>query len=459
MTRYFLRPLAAVFLAIICMTTALLRATADNIPSLEGTWRWEGDNRNDDRRMVLTQNGTTVKGKINYRDGKSRTVEGTIAGDGSIELAEFIPASAATDVGMPASVWNEVVKRRGDPQHPGHARGKIKLQYSAERNELTGERTTFNVHWKTLSGFQDLKDEQDPIKFVRVLGTCGPDVTQNTLIVLKQIAQDYLQSKKSVQEARCKELVSVTVTLDKNYLPQVNATAANVAWDIVTLFDEAGDYPSSKLKEGSASRWETITGQKCCTPRWPCVKSVEFFGSCQDPQVVNYTMWGMTKVLCSDQFGINTQQKIGATIRNWESPDKADQQMMAKLGEKYGEIVVKFLKDLRRYRDLARQYQAAVRGSTADLQRFYQQLPEDLRKSPEELELTKKIISGIGGLPKDNDVANPIFFPELRQIVATHEESSKRVTRLCDAVCTQKLTEDELRQINSLKFTYRWFPR
>ena len=169
--------------------------------------------------------------------------------------------------------------------------------------------------------------------------------------------------------------------------------------------------------------------------------------------MVNYTMWGMTKVLCSDQLGINAKQKLGAWIRNQNSPDRADQEMMAQLGEKYGEIVVKFLKDSQRYRSLARKYQAAVRGTSADVERFYQQLPEDLRKSPEELALTKKIISGIGGLPKDNDVANPIFFPELRQMVATHEESSKRVTRVCDAVCTQKLTDGELRQINSLKLT------
>ena len=462
MSRYFLRPLAVVFLAIISLTAALPRATADDIPSLEGTWRWEGDDRNDDRKMVLTQNGATLRGKINYRDGKTRTVEGTIAQDGSVELAEYIPASAATDVGMPASVWNEVVKRRGDAQHPGHVRGKITLQFSAEKNELVGERTTFNVDWKTLSGFQSLKDEQNPVKFVRVLGTCGPDVTQNTLIVLKQIAQDYLQSKKDVQEARCNELVNVSVTLNKaTYRPNVNAVAANVAWDIITLFEEAGVYPSSKVKDdpGSPSRWETMTNQKCCLPRWPCVKSVEFFGTCQDPQVVNYTMWGMTKVLCSDQLGINAKQKLGAWIRNQNSPDRADQEMMAQLGEKYGEIVVKFLKDSQRYRSLARKYQAAVRGTSADVERFYQQLPEDLRKSPEELALTKKIISGIGGLPKDNDVANPIFFPELRQMVATHEESSKRVTRVCDAVCTQKLTDGELRQINSLKFTYRWFPR
>src|SRR5260370_17989462 len=184
MSRYFLRPLAVVFLAIIALTVALPRATADDIPSLEGTWRWEGDDRNDDRRMVLSEKGATLKGKINYRDGKTRTVEGTIAQDGSVELAEFIPASAAAEVGMPASVWNEVVKRRGDAKHPGHARGKITLQFSAEKNELAGERTTVNVDWKTRSGDQALKDEHKPVKRVRVLVTRGPDVTRDALHVL-----------------------------------------------------------------------------------------------------------------------------------------------------------------------------------------------------------------------------------------------------------------------------------
>jgi hypothetical protein len=70
MSKHFPKPFALALLGLMFLGVAPPRAAADDTPSLEGTWRWEGDDRNDDRRLVLTQDGMTVKGKINYRDGK-----------------------------------------------------------------------------------------------------------------------------------------------------------------------------------------------------------------------------------------------------------------------------------------------------------------------------------------------------------------------------------------------------
>lgn len=105
---------------------------------------------------------------------------------------------------------------------------------------------------------------------------CGPDITENVLDVLQQIHDTYW--KKWIPEERrraCKQLI--------------NPLTGGSAWDILELS------PS-----GSASKLLVIpAGQECAQPRPACEMTVEFLGTCQHPQVVNYVQWGMMLSLCS----------------------------------------------------------------------------------------------------------------------------------------------------------------
>ena len=426
----------------VVVVLALALATASHAfqePPVDGTWRWVGT----EKKVELKQTGGTVTGKITDLSGATREVEGTLS-RGKLELAEYIPPSAAGD--MAGSVWREVVKRRGDAGHPNMVRGTLSLTYDTKNYELSGSRTTYSVTWKKSTGqFEGLRDESDSIRLVRVFGTCGPDVSRKTLAILRQMATEFLADEKS-QSGKCKALVSMET--------------AEYAWDIHPLFGDAGEYPKSATatrpeSAGAPSVWETATGAACATPRWPCVKSVEFFGACHDSNVVNYTMWGMTKTLCKDQLTINTQQWVAAGIRNLRSPDVDDQKAMSEVGQKYGEFIVRYLKDKKRYDELARQYRAALKSGAAAVERFFKELPADLRTSDEDAEITRRILQGVGGIPSKSDFTNDLLFPELQRLVAARE-SGYRAAKWCDTTCDRKLTPDQKKKVEEVKFDYTW---
>jgi len=101
---------------------------------------------------------------------------------------------------------------------------------------------------------------------------CGPDITDRVLEVLRKIRQDYKSGGFNQAEA-CEKLTNLK-------------TGGN-AWDIADLGPEIGGY------------WFTpYVASKCAIPRPQCSASVEFLGTCQNAQTVNYVMWGMLTSLC-----------------------------------------------------------------------------------------------------------------------------------------------------------------
>ncbi len=231
---------------------------------------------------------------------------------------------------------------------------------------------------------------------------CGPDVTQRVLRVLKKIRDDFQNASASAQEAACDALVST----DKSD----GMMLAEWAWDILDLFAGAGEFPSDKLKDGSPSHFENETQHRCCLPRYPCGPTVEFFGACFNMQVVNYTMWGITRNLCSKFWTINAQQSIAHYARNRSSPNKPEQDLMTSVGEKYAE-------------DLP-----AVEG------------PID--------ELKSSMLSADVKRLKDEAASNPAKFPDLRALVTEGMKNSTSDYKKCETVCRERLPPYD--------FTYRW---
>ncbi|MGQ0763151.1 MAG: hypothetical protein ACT4OT_14220 [Acidobacteriota bacterium] len=421
--------------------TAATTATFQQ-PSVAGTWRWEGT----DKKLVLTQQVGQLKGRIEYQNGPIRNVEGAVAADGSVKLTELFPRSAAGD--MPDSVWQEVLKQKQAPGHPGFLAGRIDLETTEDdSNELHGERTTFNVNWKRSGGeFKSLSEETEDVTLTRMIGTCGPDVTAQTLTVLREMGDKFVKAPAPTQDDACSALVSLDT--------------AEAAWDILELFVDSGKYPKDK-DSGLPSRWERFTAAACCTPRFPCGKSVEFFGECHDMHVVNYTMWGMTKALCSQYLTVNLRQWLGEWGRNRRSPNRQDQIMLTKVGEAYGQTILPLLKEGERLEKLLRQYDALLQkrrlgtASKEEVERFEGSL------SPADLAIVTKFENYA-------NTTDPSRFSDLKTIVAQHQKKraedmpnlvsvpDKRESRLCATDCTKKLSALQKAYMSNLKFNYVW---
>ncbi|MBV9214541.1 MAG: hypothetical protein JO053_00040 [Acidobacteria bacterium] len=432
------------------------------IPDLSGKWRLEGS----DRKMELTQQGTALKGKIAKKNGTVRDVEGKILPSGEVELYEYIPRG---DTDIPAAVWNSVLLETEHPKHPGLVPAKFRLTFTSEQSKLEGDRTSYDVSFiKSTAKYLGTKDKNERVRFFRAPGICGPDVTDQTLDVLRRIATDFLSATEAEQSAACDQSVSFSdgVTL-KGFLlfpiigqvPLVGIDKgnmkANYAWDIIELFQHSGTFPKDGDKEGRPSFWEDLTDSSCCTPRYPCGKSVEFFGTCQDQQVVNYVMWGVMKNVCASHWADSKQQEILAFLRNFSGPDFGDQQTMTQVGYAYAEIVAPYIKDAQKYDRLRDKYTALMQryslgnATKADLDAFYATIPAS------ELKQTLKIITGFG---KVSDIANSQRFPELRQIVNRGDLSSNRPYKVCDTICSEKLSPDQAKEVRDQVLHYRWMP-
>ncbi len=135
---------------------------------------------------------------------------------------------------------------------------------------------------------------------------CGPVVTEKVFATLAKMTRDY-NAKPGVKASACHNL----------YGP----TSYKTAWDIVGLNPETSpgnpegddsDAPQAKWNPatgtwvrtsdgGAFSPWLTGSSPYCAIPRPDdaCAATVQFMGTCQHAQVVNYVMWGRVNKLCS----------------------------------------------------------------------------------------------------------------------------------------------------------------
>jgi hypothetical protein len=135
---------------------------------------------------------------------------------------------------------------------------------------------------------------------------CGPVVTDKVFATLAKMTRDF-NAKPGAKAMACHNL----------YGP----TTYKTAWDIVGLNPETSpgapesddsDGPQAKWNPqtgtwqrtsdgGNFSAWLTGSSQYCAIPRPDdaCAATVQFMGTCQHAQVVNYVMWGRVNKLCS----------------------------------------------------------------------------------------------------------------------------------------------------------------
>jgi len=134
---------------------------------------------------------------------------------------------------------------------------------------------------------------------------CGPVVTDKVFATLAKMTRDF-NAKPGVKAMACHNL----------YGP----TTYKTAWDIVGLNPETSpgnpesddsDAPQAKWNPqtgtwqrtsdgGTFNAWLTGSSQSCAIPRPDdaCAATVQFMGTCQHAQVVNYVMWGRVNKLC-----------------------------------------------------------------------------------------------------------------------------------------------------------------
>jgi hypothetical protein len=236
---------------------------------------------------------------------------------------------------------------------------------------------------------------------------CGPDVTRPVLAVLKRIRDEFQKADAKTQENACDALVSVKKT-GQGALE--SGPLGAFAWDILELFNGSGAFPSKSYPNGVPSTWERMTNGECCTPNYPCGPTVEFFGACYNMQVVNYVMWGMTRNLCGKFYTINAQQSIAHAIRNKNSPNKPEQDVMVEVGEKYAEDLPKIEEP---YKELEKSM------LTADVKKL-----------------------------RDEGTSRPSNFPDLKDIVTKAAATSTSEYKKCATACTFRLP--------SMDFKFRW---
>jgi hypothetical protein len=184
---------------------------------------------------------------------------------------------------------------------------------------------------KTVTTTTTAKTEPEP--------KCGPDITDDVIRVLRKIRQDYNKPETTKEQRRkaCNSLID----------PRTGPTA----WDIWGLDPTTGGDPShptgfkvenppdtSPNKIGPGGRpepnpqpgphvvekpwtkakpgtWFTKISDFCAVPRPQCAATVEFFGTCQHAQVVNYVQFGFMLKLC-DGVGYGVYQGSMATLMN-----------------------------------------------------------------------------------------------------------------------------------------------
>jgi hypothetical protein len=157
---------------------------------------------------------------------------------------------------------------------------------------------------------------------------CGPDVTDMVLDALAELRKQYEANPEKRDEA-CSRLID----------PDTGAGA----WDISALaphnapvkdstYDPASDRFVGPDGSDQGKPWFTSVSDQCATPRPVCGATVEFLGTCQHSQVVNYTQWGMMMALCggnTERIGKAMHSAYNAWTYGFGAPGGAQDSMVA----------------------------------------------------------------------------------------------------------------------------------
>ncbi|TPQ34651.1 hypothetical protein C2U70_16545 [Bradyrhizobium guangdongense] len=125
--------LLAVAIAILAADSRSGRADDDTVPDLSGEWKIKvGDQ---ERRLVLTQDGTTLKGKATRTDGKTTfELVGSVDKTKSATLKLYWDFAELESTSKEA--WAAALDKRKDTQHPGllPVEAEVKLSYRRDKD-------------------------------------------------------------------------------------------------------------------------------------------------------------------------------------------------------------------------------------------------------------------------------------------------------------------------------------
>jgi hypothetical protein len=168
---------------------------------------------------------------------------------------------------------------------------------------------------------------------------CGPDITDDVLRVLKKIKDDYNKPETTDEQRRkaCNSLIDPRTGPHAWDIWGLDPTTGGdeahpTGYKVVNPSDTSPNKPRpggppepnpqpgpqvvekpwAKAKPGT---WFTKISDVCAVPRPQCAATVEFFGTCQHAQVVNYVQFGFMLKLC-DGVGYGVYQGSMATLMN-----------------------------------------------------------------------------------------------------------------------------------------------
>lgn len=210
---------------------------------------------------------------------------------------------------------------------------------------------------------------------------CGPDITEQVLKVLAKIRSDY-QNNPDMQTEACRNLLdpgTAESAWDIHQLSPATAPAPGANYDPST--DEFVDppIPGSKLPPLRSKPWFTKSSHLCAIPRPVCGASVQFMGTCQHAQVVNYVQWGFMTKLCGGLYPVlGSMAHAAYNIRRYglNAPSGSQDNMVA-AGEEIAEA-------WEGYWQRIEGTQSASRGELfdSDLSRIRKRVQEREQESP-----------------------------------------------------------------------------
>lgn len=197
---------------------------------------------------------------------------------------------------------------------------------------------------------------------------CGPDITELVFNTLRDMRDEYMNNPDK-QSAACHALLdpkTAPSAWDIGPLSPLSAPSSGTQYNPATDDWRPTDPPPSppsistddtpeqaKAKQDSyendlknynaqiSKPWFTKYSSACAVPRQVCGATVEFLGTCQHTQVVNYVQWGMMMSLCGT--GYPTLGKLAHAIWNhmqYNDQAPTDQQNnMVEAGEDLADMI------------------------------------------------------------------------------------------------------------------------
>jgi hypothetical protein len=130
---------------------------------------------------------------------------------------------------------------------------------------------------------------------------CGPDVTELVFAVLREIKKDYDGLGPAAQAKACNTVTDLSHPKNGINGWDMHGLSPSTSPEKGEEFDPKTNDWVRKKNGTHFNPWLTGITNRCAIPKPQCAATVEFLGTCQHPQIVNYVQWGFMGRLCGMQ--------------------------------------------------------------------------------------------------------------------------------------------------------------